>query len=206
MGRPFTADEDAFFRENYLTTPAKRMAKMLGRSEGTGRQRMKILGLIVPTEIIEKFKKDSYIKKGDVSFNKGKKQSEYMTPEAIVACKKTCFKKGNLPYNTKETNGVISIRRDTKTQIDYQYIRVAVGEWELLQRYNYRMFIGDIPNGHVVILKDGNCLNCHPFNLELISQRENMLRNSIQRYPGELIKTMKILSRLKKQIKTYGTK
>ena len=41
-------------------------------------------------------------KKGSVPSNKGKKQSEYMSPEAIEKTKKTRFKKGNTPKNFKD--------------------------------------------------------------------------------------------------------
>jgi hypothetical protein len=201
----FTESEDQFLRDNYLTIPTKRMSKMLGRSESAARQRMQLLGIVVPPEITEKFKKDSQIKPGNVSFNKGKKQSEYMSPEGIEATKATRFKKGNLPHNAAEKDGDISVRRDTKTGIEYLYIRVSLGQWELLQRYNYRQFIGEIPEGYIVALKDGNPKNCDPANLELITQKENMLRNTIHRYPQELISTIRVLAKLKKTIKNYGT-
>lgn len=204
--RKFTADEDTFLWANYCSIPAKRMAKMLGRSEGTARQRMKVLGITVPPEITEKFKRDSWIKKGDTPPNKGKKQIEFMTAEAIERTKATRFQKGNLPHNTSEKDGDISVRRDTKTGIEYLYIRVSLGQWELLQRVNYRKCIGQIPDGHVVILKDGNPNNCCPSNLELLTLEENMNRNTIQRFTPELISTMKILAKLKKTIKNYGTK
>lgn len=203
--KKFTTDEDTFLRANYCSIPAKRMAKMLGRSEGTARQRMKVLGITVPPEIILQFKRDSWIKKGDTPKNKGKKQADFMTAEAIERTKATRFQKGNLPHNTSEKDGDISVRRDTKTGIEYLYIRVSLGNWELLQRVNYRKCIGPIPDGHVVIFKDGNQANCCPTNLELISQQENMLRNTIHRYPTELISTIRVLAKLKKTIKNYGT-
>lgn len=201
----FTLNEDEFLRNNHKVIPAKRMAKMLGRSEGTARQRMKLLGITVPSECIEKFKRDSWIKPGAVSHNKGRKQSDYMSAEGIEHTRATRFKKGNVPFNTRESDGEISVRRDTKSGIEYLYIRISLGQWELLQRVNYRKFIGEIPNGYVVILRDGNSKNCCPTNLELITQQENMIRNTIHRYPPELISTMRALSKLKKTIKKYGT-
>ena len=62
--RKFTQEEDDFIRENYLTIPTKRISKILGRSDGCARQRMRILGLAVPPEVKQKFIEDSYIKKG----------------------------------------------------------------------------------------------------------------------------------------------
>lgn len=205
-GRKFTEDEDNFLRANYLTIPAKRMAKMLGRSEGGARQRMKVLGITVPSDIVERFKKDSQIKPGNISHNKGKKQTDFMSLEAINRTSKTRFKKGNLPHNTRDRNGEISVRKDKKTGINYLYIRVDIAKWVLYQRYQYEKFIGEIPTGYVIALKDSNPANCCPTNLELISQSDNMLRNTIHRYPKEIITTIKALSKLKKTIKNYGKK
>lgn len=64
MRRYFSKQEDQFILENYTSIPAKRIAKLLGRSESTARQRMKALGLIVPQDIIQKFKQESRFKKG----------------------------------------------------------------------------------------------------------------------------------------------
>jgi hypothetical protein len=49
-------------------------------------------------------------KKGHATFNKGKKQTEYMSDEAIERCKATQFKHGSTPWNTKE-DGLVSWRR-----------------------------------------------------------------------------------------------
>jgi hypothetical protein len=206
FGRKFTQEEDAFLIANYLTMPCKRMAKQLGRADSVARQRLTRLGITVPPEVAERFRQASYIKAGHTPMNKGRKQSEYMSKDMIAKTAATRFKKGDLPHNTKEANGELSIRKDTKTGIDYVYIRVSIGVWQLYQRYQYEKFIGKIPAGCVVILKDGNPNNCHPFNLELISKKENMQRNTIHRYPQDLIQTMKVLSKLKKKIKNYGSK
>src|SRR5205814_1289629 len=97
---PFTTDEDNFLKENYLTIPKNRMATMLAKTETRIRKRIKKLGIVVPLEIIQKFSDDSRFKKGCVAVNKGKKQSDYMSPEAIDSSSKTRFKKGNLPACT----------------------------------------------------------------------------------------------------------
>lgn len=75
---------DQFIKDNYLTMPVKTIAAAIGKkSDITVRTRMKQLGLVIPKEIIDQRKKDSYFKKGSIPINKGKKQSEYMSPEVI---------------------------------------------------------------------------------------------------------------------------
>jgi hypothetical protein len=65
--RFFTPEEDDFLRQNYMTIPTKRMSLTLGRSESSARQRMALIGIVVPEEVAEMFKKQSQFKKGSVS-------------------------------------------------------------------------------------------------------------------------------------------
>lgn len=59
---------------------------------------------------------------------------------------------------------------------------------------------GEIPKKHVVRIKDGNVFNCQLENLELISMKENMLKNSIVNIPEELLPLVKLNNKLKKTI------
>lgn len=53
----------------------------------------------------------------------------------------------------------------------------------------------------VVFHRDGNPLNCELSNLEVISRAQLARRNSIYRYPEEVIKTIRAFSKLKKAIR-----
>ena len=110
--------------------------------------------------------------KNQVPANKGKKMSKAMYKK----CKPTMFKKGQLPKNTREGDGAISIRHDNRG-IPVKHIRVALGKWVYLSRYNYEKYIGQIPPGHIVIFKDGDTMNCEPGNLALLSRADNARRN-----------------------------
>jgi hypothetical protein len=112
----------------------------------------------------------------------------------------TMFKKGRKPHNTKPV-GTINVRLDSQDR-PYQYIKIKDSHWELLQRYVWTQANGEIPAGSVVIFLDGNYLNCDISNLQVISRKENMARNTIQRYPAELQEVMKLTSKLKR--KTNG--
>ncbi|NII81698.1 MULTISPECIES: hypothetical protein [unclassified Pedobacter] len=126
--RKFTPEEDKYLRDNYLSIPAKRMSKNLGRSESSARQRMALLGIVVPVHITEKFKLESRIKPGNIPPNKGKKQTDYMSAEAIERTKATRFNKGNEPHNTKH-DGYERISKD-----GYVQIRVTKGKFRLKHR------------------------------------------------------------------------
>lgn len=202
----FTAAEDKFIRDNYLTMPIKPLGDKIGRSYTGVMNRIKVLGLKLPQDIRDQRKKIGQIKKGNVSFNKGKKQTEYMSAQAIARTKKTRFKKGNAPHNTKEKDGVITIRNDRMKSgklIQYKYIRLSLGVWYPYHQHKWEKKYGKIPASHCLWFKDGNSLNCKLSNLELITRAENMKRNTIQRYPKEVQSSIKLLSKLNNTIKTH---
>jgi len=147
-------------------------------------------GRIIEPSVANQFKP------GHTPHNKGKQ----MDAEIYEKVAPTMFKKGNKPYNTKPV-GTINIRLDTQRR-PYQYIKIKDSHWELLQRYVWTQANGEIPRGSVVIFLDGNYLNCELTNLKVITRRENMARNTIQRFPAELQEIMKLTCKLKR--KTNG--
>lgn len=111
-------------------------------------------------------------KKGHVPHNKGKKQIEYMSQEAIERTKKTRFKIGNKPKNYRP----VGSERITKDG----YIEVKVADpnkWETKNKIIYKQYFGDIPKGHKVIYADGNKLNNDINNLILVSDNEELIMN-----------------------------
>ena len=147
-------------------------------------------GRIIEPSVANQFKP------GHTPHNKGKQ----ISAEIYEKVAPTMFKKGNKPHNTKP-NGTINIRADKSGRL-YQYIKIKDCQWELLQRHVWTQANGEIPPGSVVIFLDGNYLNCELNNLQVISRRENMARNTIQRYPAELQEVMKLTCKLKR--KTNG--
>ena len=199
---------DQFLRDNYLTMPVKTIASAIGKkSDITVRTRLRQLGLVIPQEIIEQRKKDSRFKKGQIPVNKGKKQSEYMSPEIIERTKATRFKKGQVSPN-KLGIGSITIRSygvNSKRGANYKIKFIKVGEgkfdWIPLHIHNWLESGQEIPEGFVLAFKDGNSLNSVVENLHLISMKENMLRNSIHNYPEELKEIIMHKGYVKRQIK-----
>lgn len=92
---------DRQLKAEYLTVPVKTIALKVGKSSTFVNTRLRQLGLVIPESIIAERKQATRIKQGDIPFNKGRKQIEYLTPETIERNKKTWFKKGSLPPNTK---------------------------------------------------------------------------------------------------------
>lgn len=102
-------------------------------------------------------------KKGMIPQNKGKK----MSPEVYEKVKRTMFRKGNIPPNHREV-GTERISKDG-------YIEVKVAEpnkWELKHRIVWREHYGEIKDGEVIIMIDGNSLNTNIENLRKITRAE----------------------------------
>jgi hypothetical protein len=132
-------------------------------------------------------------KKGQEPKNKGQK----MPIDMYERLKPTMFKKGQQPKNTKK-EGEISIRYD-KLNKPYQWIK-AGSKMVPLHTIVWKKEHGALPDGYNIVFKNGNTLDARIENLTCMTNAELMLRNSIQRYPNELVQTIKMLSKLNKII------
>jgi hypothetical protein len=131
--------------------------------------------------------------KGQTPPNKGQK----MSSEVYEKVKYTMFKKGEIPRNTKQ-EGYEMIDKEGYVKIKVQD-KMAYKHRVIWEQHNDKLNKGD-----VVRFKDGNKLNCTIENLELVSRSENMIKNTIHRFPEEVKSTIKLLTKLKKKIK-HGT-
>lgn len=202
----WTPEEDEIIRNEYSNTKSSVIALKIGRSVSEVYNRAYFLGVKKSEafllkqnqelgKALKKYGKETQFKKGNVPANKGKKQTEYMTAKAIERTKATRFKKGQQPHNHQP----IGHQRITKDG----YVMVKVEEpnrFVLLHRWIWKIWNGEIEKGKVIGFKDGNKQNCNIENLECITMKENMLRNTIQRYPDELRDVMLYTGRLKKKI------
>jgi len=131
-------------------------------------------------------------KKGHLSWNKGK----YMRVSPG-----TEFKKGQMPHNYKP----VGSERITKD--GYRERKVAdPKKWKAVHLLVWEEHYGPVLPKHKIVFKTNDRLNCDITNLEMISYKESMLRNTIQRYPKELKAAIKTLSKLKKTIRNHGEK
>ncbi len=111
-----------------------------------------------------------WFQKGRSPGNKGKRQEEYMSPEAIEKCSATRFKKGNRPANELPVGSVVFVGGyllRKKQERGSQWER-----WEFLHRAVWEEHHGPIPEGMVVTFRDSNPKNCSIENLMLITRGE----------------------------------
>lgn len=128
--------------------------------------------------------------KGAAPLNKGVK----MHALQYEKCKRTMFKKGHTPHNTNY-DGHERISKD-----GYVEVRTSKGRYVFKHRLVWERENGPVPDGMLVVFKDRNKLNITLDNLELITREENMKRNTIHRFPEELVSTIKVLNKLKRKI------
>lgn len=207
----WTTEMDMILKEKYPNHTAKDIAKSLGISADAVYNRAYFLGLKKDKEFIretarKKFQdnenaKKTMFKKGLIPYNKGKKQSEYMSAEAIERNKATHFKKGHIPANTKYDGA------ERVNKYGYIEIRIRQGKYVLKHRKIWEEYHGEIPKGHIIIFKDNNPKNCVIENLEMISRAENAIRNNnLPNYPRDLQKLDYARTLLKQKIKQNGKK
>lgn len=112
--------------------------------------------------------RDTKFKKGQKSWNKGKK----MAPEIYEKCKNTMFQKGHKTYNTRKVG-------DERINVDgYTYIKIKQpNQWKLKHRIIWEEKNGEIPKGYNLIFADGNKQNLNIDNLILVSNRELFIMN-----------------------------
>ncbi len=140
---------------------------------------------------------DTRFKKGQASWNKGKK----MSLEQYEKCKKTMFQKGNLS-NARPIG-------DERIGIDgYTYIKIKQpNKWVLKHRWLYEKEKGKIPKGYNLIFADGNRQNFNLDNLILVSNAELFIMNQkgLYKQDKEFTKTgvtvAKVLDKVNKRKK-----
>lgn len=115
-------------------------------------------------------------KKGNEPANKGKKWNDYLSKEKQKNCRKTTFKKGNIPPNRSE------IGQEKKTKDGYIKVKIRDGalngNWVYKHRLVYEQHYGKIPKGYVVMFADKNKENCDIDNLILVSRHEDLIMNN----------------------------
>ena len=163
-GNKWIKAEDRIMKRLYPNQSTESVAAVLNRSLRSVYSRANTLGLkktekYLSSEASGRLNKVSVAgyntryKKGQASFNKGLKQTDYMTAEAIKKTKKTRFKKGQKPHNTKPI-GTIEPRAD-KSGKSYLYIKHGDRDWQLYQRHVWEQANRKLLPGEIIRFKDG---------------------------------------------------
>lgn len=115
--------------------------------------------------------------KGHIPQNKGKKG------QCASGCEKTWFAPGHTPVNHRPI-GSERISKDG-------YVEVKVAEpnkWRLKHRVVWEEAHGTVPNGKIIVFKDGDKTNTEIDNLMLLSRGQHAVMNhtGLYKYSGDL--------------------
>ena len=188
---PWTDRQLAYLRKHYADTPMDVLIRKTGHCDDSIYNKAAALGLRKSQAFKQAFGRRvaanpksvaCRFKKGREPFNKGKREHEFRSPDAIARCARTQFKAGHRPHNTRPV-GYECFRRLGDT--GYVYIKVSDDlPMVLKHRYVWEQAHGPIPEGCNIVFRDGNTRNCDLSNLELIS-REEHARRAIERESPE---------------------
>jgi hypothetical protein len=137
--------------------------------------------------------------KGHVPANKGLRRPGW----GPGRMRQTQFRKGQLSGTAARRFKPIG---STRTLGGYLYRKVAAvpgpwtRNWRLVHVLLWESVHGPVPRSHAVCFKNGERMDIRVENLELISRRALMARNSVHNLPEPLARTIQLLGALRRQI------
>lgn len=168
--RPWNDNEDALVRTLYPTKSAGAIARALGRSRAAIKNRVNHLGL-------RKTDNPGRFPAGHTAWNKGMKGLD-------IGGKATRFQPGQKPHTWRPIG--------TTRENGDGYLERKIADTRCTRR--------DYVPIHQLVFRDGNRRNFDINNLELITRRELMARNTVHTLPPELAKLVQLRGALNRQI------
>jgi len=210
QSRKWTPEQLRLLNENYADIQTGELANLIGRDIDSIYKKATKLGIkkseayTAEKRRLERERLSASgvahrFPKGHVPANKGLRRPGF----TVGRMAETQFKKGQRSINWKPPG---STRIDTEGYILVKVAETGLFQWRFLHQDVWRLHHGRQPKGFCVTFKDGDKQNCEYSNLKLIPQAENMLRNSIHKYPAEVVPTMVVLSELNKEIRNATQK
>ncbi len=216
--RLWEPEEDALLTARYPNEPTAALARELRRPLGSVYRRAQLLGIGKSAEYQaspaacrlrrgDNVGAATRFKKGQTSHNKGLRRPGWGSGRM----KETWFKKGERrgialrnwrPVGTilKDTDGYLRIKvREAQPGEAYGFGNVRV--WPLMQRHVWAQAHGPVPPGHTIAFKNRDKTDVRLENLECITRRELMARNTVHNLPKPFAETIQLLGALKRQIR-----
>lgn len=132
--------------------------------------------------------------KGNIPANKGKKCKSH--PNAVA----TQFKAGQKPHTWRPI-GSVRITKDGYSQVKILDTGYPPRDWIGVHILVWQRLHGkEVPKNHMIRMRDRNKINVAPENLELLSQAENMKRNTYHNYGKEIAQLYQLKGAIKRQI------
>lgn len=208
--RLWTAAEDDVLRARYPHELTDGIAEALGRPVGATFQRALSLGLRKSADYLASPEARrlrhgdtrgaaTRFKPGNVPANKGVKRGRGWAPGRMAVGQ---FKPGNalnwMPVGSRrDISGYVYIKMADVRHVTWchNWFPEHILVWEMA---NGRQ----LPAGHAVAFRNGDRRDMRPENLELVTRRELMRRNSMHtNLPKPIVQTIQLLGALKRQIR-----
>ena len=114
MSSKITPEIERFIIDNHKGISTRRMACMVNEAFGIEISRTPVMRIYRNNGLSSGI--DGRFKPGCVSWNKGKKWSDFMSAEAQESSSRTCFKPGHIPHNGGSPIGEIRLRQATRNK------------------------------------------------------------------------------------------
>jgi len=209
--RLWNPEDEQLLRDCYPHLPTADIARGLRRSLAATYARAQQLGLVKTEAYLAspdacRLRRDASVgipyrfPKGHVPANKGLRRPGW-SPGRM---KETQFKKGERRGVAVQLYQPIGTERISKD--GYRERKVNDGlplqkRWRAVHLVIWEEAHGPLPPGHAVAFKNGDKTDIRLDNLECITKRELMRRNSVHNLPPELASTIQLLGALKRQIR-----
>lgn len=204
--RLWSRADDEQLRREYPHTETAKLAKRLRRTPSSTSARAQKLGIAKSPDFMRRLLRDCGKKlqshgachrfaRGHVPANKGLRRPGY----APGRMKTTQFRKGEKPHTWKQigservVDGYLQ-RKVTDTGYpprDWRPVHVLLWERKMRRR---------VPKGHAIAFRNGDRTDIRIENLELVSRRELMARNTVHNLPAPLVEVVRLRGVLKQQI------
>ena len=216
--RLWNAADDALLAARYPHEPTAELARKLRRTVTAVYRRAWQRRLVKSPEYLESpaacrlrrgdnIGAASRFQRGHVPANKGLRRPGW----GPGRMKETQFKKGaRVGVAARNWRPVGTILADSEGYLRIKLREARPGEaygfgnprvWPFLHRHVWEQARGPIPPGHVVVLTNGNKADVRLENLQLITRRELMARNTVHNLPKPLAETIQLLGALTRQIR-----
>lgn len=215
--RFWTPEEEAYMRENYADTRTADLAQHLGRPYTAVSQHAIRLGLVKSPEYLRSTRlqpgqcigKEHQFRPGHEPANKGLRRPGWAPGRMAETQFKRGSRTGKAARNWRPIGTVLpdpeGYLRIKVREAEYGKEPCGFGNtqvWPLLHRHLWEQAHGPIPEGHLVVFRDGNRSNCVIENLMLMTRAENARRNSMwNTLPRELAEVIQLQGALKRQLR-----
>ncbi len=210
MRRPWRCEDDGLLRDLYPNTPTVEVARRLKRTVAAVYGRADKLGLnkspaYLASPAACRLRRGDRVgarfqfQKGHVPANKGLRRPGW----GPGRMKETQFRKGERrgfavrlykPIGTERVSKDGYLERKINDGLPLQ------ARWRAVHLVVWEAAHGRIPRGHAVVFKNGDKRDVRLDNLECITRRELMARNTVHRLPKPLAESIQLIGALRRKI------